>query len=480
MSTLNRRDLIRLGLLTSAQLLTLGCRPRPGAAPSPEVAAPSPEGPTAPTLAGLAPDFGPLVPDPNKVLDLPEGWRCAVLQTSGDPLSGGFVMPGEPDGMTCHIDDQGRYVLLRNHELGSRAWVEDKYKEKNEAVPAIYPDGQNEGAYRPGNMGGVCRVVLDPDALAAALDAGTGDASAAVVVSNMVLTGTLVNCSGGAIPGGWVSCEETDAEEHGYAFLAYITDEAPVDTASRRLTHWGRFKREGVAVRPDGAAIYMTEDHNRCRFYRFVPDDPSDPLRSPGKLQALSAEGLPDADPETALTEGSQWPVTWVDVPDPTAAEAPCRAQVAPLGATRFNRTEGLAWDGEAVWFVASLGGPAGAGQVFRYSPADGLLTLARQVTDRAVLSMPDNITMAPWGGLVLAEDNYSIGGGCTHQHMRWLAPDGVVHDLARNPLNAVDDAGSELAGVCFSPDGRYLFVNLQRPRNITVAISGPWPDAAG
>ena len=32
-----------------------------------------------------------------------------------------------------------------------------------------------------------------------------------------------------------------------------------------------------------------------------------------------------------------------------------------------------------------------------------------------------------------------------------------------------------ELAGVCFSPDGTTLFVNIYDP-GITLAITGPWP----
>ena len=36
----------------------------------------------------------------------------------------------------------------------------------------------------------------------------------------------------------------------------------------------------------------------------------------------------------------------------------------------------------------------------------------------------------------------------------------------------------SEIAGVCFSPDGRAMFVNLQTD-GITLAITGPFEDAA-
>jgi uncharacterized protein len=38
------------------------------------------------------------------------------------------------------------------------------------------------------------------------------------------------------------------------------------------------------------------------------------------------------------------------------------------------------------------------------------------------------------------------------------------------------DFSGSEFAGACYSPDGKWLFANIQSP-GITVAITGPWED---
>ncbi|MFM1889879.1 MAG: hypothetical protein RLZZ565_636, partial [Planctomycetota bacterium] len=37
----------------------------------------------------------------------------------------------------------------------------------------------------------------------------------------------------------------------------------------------------------------------------------------------------------------------------------------------------------------------------------------------------------------------------------------------------------SEFAGATFSPDGRVLYVNLQRP-GLTFAVRGPWSRRAG
>jgi secreted PhoX family phosphatase len=42
----------------------------------------------------------------------------------------------------------------------------------------------------------------------------------------------------------------------------------------------------------------------------------------------------------------------------------------------------------------------------------------------------------------------------------------------------AGDFTGSEWAGATYSPDGRWLFANLQSP-GITFAITGPWASGA-
>jgi secreted PhoX family phosphatase len=62
------------------------------------------------------------------------------------------------------------------------------------------------------------------------------------------------------------------------------------------------------------------------------------------------------------------------------------------------------------------------------------------------------------------------------------LTPEGRLFPFAanncllrgeRNGLTG-DFRASEWAGVTFSPDGQWLFANLQRP-GITLAITGPW-----
>lgn len=93
-----------------------------------------------------------------------------------------------------------------------------------------------------------------------------------------------------------------------------------------------------------------------------------------------------------------------------------------------------------------------------------GQLDLFVESTDPTVMDYADNITVAPWGHLIVCEDRT----GTKINHLRGVTPDGKCYTLAR--LNAE----TELAGACFSPDGATLFVNVYKPGR-TLAISGPW-----
>ena len=96
------------------------------------------------------------------------------------------------------------------------------------------------------------------------------------------------------------------------------------------------------------------------------------------------------------------------------------------------------------------------------------------------VLNAPDNICVSPRGGLVLCED----GNG--EEFLHGLTVDGEIFPFAKNiaVLNgehngiAGDFSGSEWAGACYSPDGRWLFANLQSP-GVTLPITGPWKAGA-
>jgi secreted PhoX family phosphatase len=75
----------------------------------------------------------------------------------------------------------------------------------------------------------------------------------------------------------------------------------------------------------------------------------------------------------------------------------------------------------------------------------------------------PDNITVSPYGGVILAENGEGI------QHLIGVTDRGKAYTMARNELN-----GSEFTGPTFSEDGRILFANIQTPGHV-FAITGAW-----
>ncbi|MEZ4428973.1 MAG: DUF839 domain-containing protein [Nannocystaceae bacterium] len=297
-------------------------------------------------------------------------------------------------------------------------------------------------------MGGVTRLVVN-------------GADFTRVSSNLVLIGTIRNCAGGISPWGWLSCEENTDEGHGYVFVC------PTDAESvqppQRVVPYGRFNHEAAAVDPETLICYLTEDRGDSSFYRFVPSAKDKPFE--GQLQALKVVGE-DAFETTNMKIGDTVEVEWVDVDEPDPEDDTVRVEAQDKGAAIFVRGEGL-WihDGE-VYICSTSGGAVDSGQIFKLTPDGdgGTLELLTMSEDTDVLEYPDNITVAPWGELFMAED------GDGEQYIRALSAEGEIYDFARN---AVSD--SEFAGVCFSPDGKAMFVNIQGD-GLTLVVTGPFP----
>jgi MYXO-CTERM domain-containing protein len=383
--------------------------------------------------------YGPLVADPEGVLDLPAGFTYRVLDRFGDAMDDGYRVPASPDGMAAFPGPDGTIVLMRNHEL----LIGNGPYEPGEAP---------EVAYDPLTMGCVTRLVVD-------------GATYERISSNLVLCGTLVNCAGGPSPWGWLSCEENTTAGHGYVFVcdtAAATVQPPV-----KIPAFGRFKHEAAAVDLVTGIVYLTEDLSDSSLYRFVPDDPAVPFV--GRLQALKLVGVDVAETTTMEVGAAPVAIEWVNIDEPDPEPDNVRLQAQARGAAIFKRGEGIIITAaREVYFTATTGGPIGKGQVFRLRdrPDGSTLEVVAASTDTDILNMPDNITMSPWGELFMCED----GGGV--DRLLVLTADGEIVDFARNAASE-----GELAGVCFSPDGRALFLNLYQ-EGLTVVITGPFPDA--
>jgi secreted PhoX family phosphatase len=426
--------------------------------------------------------LGGLQPDPDRILDLPDGFDYHVVSRAGDLMSDGLRVPGAHDGMAAFARDDGRLLLVCNHEMNTR-WFEDSpfrdgYVGLSEETKSLLYD---RGSDKTPALGGTTTTLYDP---------ATGE----IGQQFLSLAGTEINCAGGSTPwGSWLSCEEcfedpgtrlsltgliTRDRKHGYVFE--VSSDSNSLEAAVPIKPMGRFEHEACAVHEGTGIVYMTEDRHHSLFYRFIPDVPGK-LQAGGRLQALAIDGLASMMTHNWALK-SRIPLNeplvtrWIDLEDVDPVKNDLRLRGAAAGAATFARGEGLCAAGDRFAFTCTIGGPARLGQVFTYEPGPfegtlgepkqpGRLTLIAEADETSLLRNCDNLTMAPWGDLIVCEDTSN------HCGLVGIRPDGSQYAIADNAYS-----NSELAGVCFSPDGRTLFVNIQYP-GMTLAITGPWPN---
>lgn len=430
---------------------------------------------TAAHAAQRANGYGPLVADPNGILSLPRGFSYTIVAEAGSTvMADGLPTPTSMDGTGVFSNGRG-VTLINNHEIS------DPEPFNVPVTPGV--------TYDPGTGGGTTNIDVD--------------AGGNRVREYVSLAGTDNNCAGGVTPWGtWLSCEETDSragEEgrtraHGYVFeVSPIQSQNPGNSAVP-LTFLGRFPHEAVAVDPKTRVLYQTEDANGPRglFYRWLPPASfrgrMGALRAlaeapggetVGRLQAMSCKRGQRhiADLSQATRPGTSYKVSWVDVPDRDATTTAVRAQFPDDQVTRSRKLEGAWWGDDGVYFVSSyarLGDGSSNehdGQVWFFEPTERTLTLktifgvnADPEVDAENYDGPDNITVSPYGGVILAEDGEGV------QHLVGVTDEGSSYTLARNDAN-----GSEFAGPTFSPDGKILFAGVQSDPGRVFAITGPW-----
>ena len=425
----------------------------------------------APSTRVIEP-YGPLLADPKRIMDLPKGFSYKVISKVGERMTDGFKVPGKHDGMAAFAGPDGKVVLVRNHELPLAATglgpFDNNLEYPSELDLALSHD-PGEGGKEP-FLGGTTNLVFDP-------------ASGEKVSEFLSLTGTDRNCAGGPMPwGSWITCEEPDnltqrrGKNHGWCFEVKATATPGLQKAVP-LKALGRFRHEAVALDPATGFLYLTEDRGDGLIYRFLPDKKND--FSSGKLQALVVADKPKADlrnynPRASWpAEGEELSVTWIDLEDTDSPKEDLRFRGHDAGAARFARGEGIHHTPDGVFICCTDGGPSRRGQLFLLQPSGSAekpdtLSLFLQPEKDDLLTNGDNLCPAPWGGIVICEDLIDPSFA-THTHIRCVTPEGKIHTLARNARDK-----SELAGCCFSPDGKWLFVNVQS-HGLTLAITGPW-----
>jgi secreted PhoX family phosphatase len=242
--------------------------------------------------------------------------------------------------------------------------------------------------------------------------------------------------------------------------------------AAEPLTGLGRFNPEAACVDPITGVVYQTEDRDNSVLYRFLPDEPGN-LRTGGRLQAMKIEGLRDTRnwAEISMAVGQTFQVNWIDLVDVGAPEDDLRHRAAAAGASLIARGEGIHMGVDDLYVCATSGGAKRLGQIFRLIPgrgrSDDRIELFFESESAEQFNYGDNLAVAPNGHLVVCEDQYT---DIVDNHLQGITPDGLAYKLGRLRLQ------TELAGACFSPNGKWMFVNAYSP-TLTFAITGPWND---
>jgi hypothetical protein len=407
--------------------------------------------------------YGALIKDPNKILDLPPGFKYAIVSQAGKRMSDNSIAPSNFDGMAAFRGKNGTTILVRNHEL--------------KPISTSQVSAPTGKMYDPNCKGGTTSLIVGRDRR--------------LLAEYVSLAGTNVNCAGGKTPWGtWISCEENTTmpgdddprgavtKPHGYNFEVPVNAKGAVTPVP--LIAMGRFRHEAIEVDPRTGIVYQTEDATTGLFYRFIPKQPGK-LAAGGVLEALKIVAQPQAITKTNFPVGKKFAVEWVRIEEPNPTTDTVRQEGFNKGAAQFMRGEGICYANGSFYFTATQGGkflpnvprfqgeePRGTGQIWKYTPGKtpkdgGTIELFLEPNDTSIIDMPDNITIAPNGHLITCED------GKDEQRLIGITPKGQTYTFALNAKN-----NSEFAGVCFSPDGRTMFVNIYDP-GITLAVWGNW-----
>ena len=416
--------------------------------------------------------YGPLQKDSSGYLDLPDGFSYKIISKAGSKMDDGFILPGLGDGMATFLAPSGKVILIRNHEL-SPGSEKGPFGIENELLTNLdKSDLYDYGYGKTPSAGGTTSLVYNED-------------TQQVELEYLSLAGTIRNCAGGPTPwGSWLSCEENvtpiselTEQAHGYNFEVPASE--TINLAKPiPLKAMGRFNHEAVCVDPKTGIVYQTEDRGDSLIYRFIPST-KNKLADGGRLQVLCFADQKKMDTRnwsgTNVEIGVGYDVEWLDIDNVESPDDDLRIRGYEMGAARFARGEGMWFGNNELYFACTNGGKNELGQVFKYVPSQyegttqeknmpGQLYLFAESDNKNILKNCDNLTISPWGDIILCEDHEDA-------FIRGITPSGEIYTFGHNV-----GSQSEFAGATFSPSGKTLFVNIQG-NGETLAITGPWGD---
>ncbi len=335
-----------------------------------------------------------------------------------------------------------------------------------------------------------------------------------MVKNSKIAIGTMGNCAGGYTP--WrtfLTCEEnidgyygdvnSKGEQIDKPFLGWekyynyppehygwVVEINPVTGKAKKHISLGRFAHESCTVHPlkDGRVVaYSGDDKTDEHLYRFVSAKPNSLDEGElfvadikkGKWVSLSIE---------------KQPILKKNFKDQTEVLTFCREAAKLLGATPLDRPEDIEIHpvtGEV--FVALTNNVKRMnfhGSIMRLRPLNGdHESESFDASDYLVggagvgFSCPDNMAFDAKGNLwfttdisgkAIGKEPYTSFG---NNGLYYVAMTGDYAGVARKIIQGPND--SELTGICFTPDGKGLFLSVQHPGELTKDLSNPtshWP----